>query len=146
MSIVYYKFPLQLGAVMEGNELPTCDLAQSITQNLELIIMTRFGEHRSDPSFGCEIWDLDFELIVSTGLWEEKLRHSLLRSVKMHEHRLSNVAVMIAINDMEKFNIFKQNTDVKRKVDIQVSGVIHKTGEPFKFRTNMYLSPLSLDY
>lgn len=145
MPIVYYKIPLQLNTVMEGNELPTCDLVQSITQNLELIIMTRFGEHRNDPSFGCEIWDLDFEVIVSASLWEEKLRQSLLRSVLTHEHRLSDTKVDVKIVDIEKFNAFKQSTEIKKRVNIDVSGIIHKTGEAFTFYTNMFLSPLSLD-
>jgi phage baseplate assembly protein W len=65
MDITYYKIPLKLSGLLEGNELPTIDLRDSISSTLELIIMTRFGEHRHDPSFGCEIWDLDFELIVS---------------------------------------------------------------------------------
>ena len=145
MSIVYYKIPLQLGPVMEGHELATCSQFDSITKNLELILMTRFGEHRSDPSFGCEIWELDFELIVSARLWEEKLRQSLLRSVTTHEHRLSNTAVNVTVSDMEKFNVFKQFTEIKKRVDILVTGVIHKTGESFSFHTNMFLSPLSLD-
>ena len=145
MASIYYKIPLQCSAVMEGNELPTCDLPYSITKNLELLIMTRFGEHRSDPSFGCEIWDLDFELIVSASMWEEKLRKSLLKSVLSHEHRLSDVEIGVAITDMEKFNIFKQNTEVKKRVDIHISGTIHKTGEAFHFQTNMFLSPLSMD-
>lgn len=145
MSIIYYKVPLQLNAVMEGNELPVCDLVQSISTNLELIIMTRFGEHRSDPAFGCEIWDLDFELIVSASLWQEKLRPSLLKSVSTHEHRLTNVEVDVAITDMEKFNAYKQSTEIKKRVDIKVNGIIRRTGEPFSFHTNMFLSPLSLD-
>jgi phage baseplate assembly protein W len=142
---IHYKIPLPLGNAIEGGELPVCDLVQSITKTLELIIMTRFGEHRSDPSFGCEIWDLDFELIVSAGLWEEKLRQSLLRSVAAHEQRLSTPEILVAISDMEKFNVLKQSTEIKKRVNIHVSGVIRKTGEPFAFSTNMFLSPLSLD-
>lgn len=142
---IHYKIPLSLGNVIEGGELPVCDLVQSITKTLELIIMTRFGEHRSDPTFGCEVWDLDFELIVSAGLWEEKLRQSLLRSVAAHEHRLSSPEVLVAISDMEKFNVLKQSTEVKKRVNINVTGVIRKTGEPFTFSTSMFLSPLSLD-
>lgn len=145
MGIVYFKVPLQLNAVMEGNELTTCGLAESINKNLELIIITRFGEHRSDQSFGCEIWDLDFELIVSARLWEEKLRQSLLKSVTSHELRILNADVIVTITDMEKFNVFKQFTEIKKRVDIRVSGVIKKTGEPFSFNTNLFLSPLSLD-
>jgi phage baseplate assembly protein W len=142
---IHYKIPLPLGIAIEGGELPVCDLVQSITKTLELIIMTRFGEHRSDPSFGCEIWDLDFELIVSAALWEEKLRQSLLRSVAEHEHRLSSIEVLVAIADMEKFNVLKQSTEIKKRVNIHVNGIIRKTGEPFKFSTSMFLSPLSPD-
>ena len=145
MSSTCYKLPLQLKTVMEGNELPVCDLPYSITKNLELIITTRFGEHRSDETLGCEIWELDFELIVSASLWEEKLRQSLLKSVTTHEHRLINVEITVQISDMEKFNIFKQFTEIKKKVDIHLSGTIHKTGEPFNFHTNLFLSPLSVD-
>ena len=145
MGIVYFKVPLQLNAAMEGNELATCGLAESINKNLELIIITRFGEHRSDQSFGCEIWDLDFELIVSARLWEEKLRQSLLKSVTSHELRILNADVAVTITDMEKFNVFKQFTEIKKRVDIHVSGIIKKTGEPFSFNTNLFLSPLSLD-
>lgn len=145
MSIVYYKVPLKLEDVLKGKELPTCDQVQSITKNLELIILTRFGEHRSDSGFGCEIWDLDFELIVSAAMWEEKLRQSLLKSVISHEHRLSNTVINIAISDTERFNVLKQFPEIRKRVDIHISGVIHKTGESFNFKTNMFLSPLSLD-
>ena len=145
MSIVYYKIPLQLNAVMEGTELPSCDLRESISRQLQLIIMTRFGEHRSDPSFGCEIWDLDFELIVSAGRWEEKLRKSLLSSVTEHELRLNQPEITVAITDIEKFNTIKQYTEIKKRVDIHISGIVRATGEPFHFHTNMFLSPLSMD-
>src|SRR5690348_3951745 len=104
MGIVYYKIPLELKTAMEGNDMPTCDVKSSVTKNLELIITSRFGEHRSDPSFGCEIWELDFELIVSARLWEEKLRQSLLRSLATHEPRLSNIDISVAISGVEKFN------------------------------------------
>lgn len=141
----YYKIPLLLHAVTEGRELPACDLETSIQKSLELIITTKFGEHRSDPTFGCEIWNLDFELIVSARLWEEKLRQSLLKSITSHEHRLTNVEINAAISDIEKFNVLKQFTEIKKRVDIQVTGQMKKTGEMFVFHTALFLSPLSVD-
>ena len=145
MGSNYYKIPLKLTAAMEGNELLACDLDTSIQKSLELIIMTKFGEHRSDPTFGCEIWNLDFELIVSARLWEERLRQSLMNSIVTHEYRLTSVEIAIAITDIEKFNLLKQFTEIKKRVDIQVTGSIKKTGEPFTFHTNLFLSPLSID-
>jgi phage baseplate assembly protein W len=143
--MAYYKIPLALKAVMEGKELPSCDLETSIQKNLELIITTKFGEHRSNPSFGCEIWELDFELIISARLWEEKLRQSLLKSITQHEQRVVNVELTVSISDMEKFNALKQFTEIKKRVDIVVNGLVKKTGEPFAFHTNLFLSPLSVD-
>jgi phage baseplate assembly protein W len=145
MGIVYYKTPLRLATVMEGRPLPVCDLEYSIQKNLELIIISRFGEHRSDPAFGCEIWDLDFELIVSARMWEEKLKRSLLQSLTTYEQRLSSIEINVAITDIEKYNVLKQFTDLKKRVDIQLTGLIVKTGEPFSFHTNLFLSPLSVD-
>lgn len=145
MNFIYYKIPLQLSGLLEGNELPTCDLRDSISKTLELIIMTRFGEHRHDPSFGCEIWDLDFELIVSENKWEEKLRQSLLKSITTHEHRLSDIQLSVAITEIEKFQLFKQYTEIKKRVDIRLTGVIHKTGEAFEFSNSLFLSPLCVD-
>ena len=134
-----------MSVVLEGNELPTCDLRDSISRNLELIIMTRFGEHRHDPGFGCEIWDLDFELIVSENKWEEKLRQSLLNSITTHEHRLSGIQLSVAITEIEKYHLLKQYTEIKKRVDIQLSATMHKTGESFAFRNSLFLSPLSVD-
>jgi len=145
MSSVYYKIPLQLKAVLEGNELATCDLAHSITKNLELIIMTRFGEHRSNPAFGCEIWELDFELIISESMWEEKLRQSLLKSIASHENRLSSIEINVKINEIERFHYINKRPEVKKRVTIEITAIIQKTGEPFTFDTSLFLSPLSVD-
>lgn len=146
MSIIYYKIPLQLHNILQGNELPVCDLKQSINRNLELIIMTKFGEHRSDPRFGCEIWDLDFELIVSENLWEEKLRQSLLKSINTYEERLSKVDLTIRINEVEKMDLVKNQLELKKRINIQLNALIHKTGESFKFSSSLFLSPLTVAY
>ena len=145
MSMVYYKIPLQLSSVLAGNELTACDLKESISNNLELIIMSKFGEHRHDPGFGCEIWDLDFELIVSENKWKEKLRQSLLKSITTHELRLTDVQLNVDISDIEKFRLFSKFTEIKKRVEIRLTGTIHKTGEPFSFTNNLFLSPLSVD-
>ena len=145
MNTIFYKIPLQFARLLDGNELPTCDLRDSIAKNLELIIMTRFGEHRSDYGFGCEIWDLDFELIVSENKWEEKLRQSLLKSITSHEDRLSNIEINVKISEIQKFHSIKQFVEIKKKVNIQLTGTMHKTGEDFVFSNSLFLSPLAVD-
>lgn len=144
-SNIYYRLPLQLSGIMEGKDAPTCDLGASISKNIELIIMTRFGEHRSDPTFGCEIWDLDFELIVSQGLWEKKLSGSLLQSITTHEHRLTDVDINVMLTEIEKINAVLKFPEIKKKVEIRLKAVVKKTGEPYNFTANLFLSPLSID-
>ncbi len=145
MSFSFYKIPLNLSTALAGNDLTTCDLVTSISKNLELIIMTKFGEHRSNTTFGCEIWDLDFELIISEKLWEEKLRQSLLKSITTHERRLSDVKLNVEITEIEKYSSLRQFAEIKKRVNINLAGIILKTGEAFTFSTNLFLSPLSVD-
>ncbi len=144
-SNIYYKIPLQLAGMMAGKDAPTCDLGTSISKNIELIIMSRFGEHRSDPTFGCEIWDLDFELIVSQGLWEKKFCSSILQSVTNHEMRLTDVDITVSLSEIEKFNVIQHSAEIKKKVEIKLKAMVKKTGEPYTFSANLFLSPLSLD-
>jgi phage baseplate assembly protein W len=145
LTIPYYKLPLQLSDIFKGLELPTCEIRQSIDSSLNLLIMTRYKEHRGNTEFGCEIWDRDFELISNKGLWEEKLRQSLLKSVTQYETRLSNVEVVVTIRQVEKNQPFKEVLEVKNKVEIRLNGIIRKTGEKHNFYSNLYLSPLSVE-
>lgn len=145
MSLTYYKIPLQLSGPLSGNDLPACDLRESIANNLQLIIMSKFGEHRFDPGFGCEIWDLDFELIVSESKWKEKLRQSLLKSISSHENRLAEIQLNVEISEIEKFHLVRHFAEIKKRVEIKLTAVIQKTGESFSFSNHLFLSPLSVD-
>ena len=145
MSSYYYKIPFKFSKVLEGGELPICNLADSITKNIELIIMTKYGEHRNDPTFGCGIWDLDFDLITNENLWVEKLRQSLLSSINAHEGRISNIALFVNITNLNKQYAFDKFPEIKKSVMIQIKAIIKKTGVDFSFNTSLYLSPLSKD-
>ena len=142
---IYYKTPLQLSAIMQGKDAPTCDLAASISKNIELILMTRFGEQRSDPTFGCEIWDLDFELVITQGYWEKRLCDSIQQSISKNECRLSNIEVTVFLTEIERYNLIYKYPEIRKKVEIKLKAAIKKTGEGFNFSANLFLSPLSLD-
>ncbi len=141
----YYKLPLTLSNITAGKDAATIDLGGSISQNLELIIMTRFGEHRSDPTFGCEIWDLDFELIVSQGYWERQMCKSIQQSIAQHESRLSDIDITVVLSDIERTNAIYKHPEIRKKAEIKLKAVLKRTGESFHFSANLFLSPLSLD-
>ena len=115
MSDFLYNKPFRLKNILENKDLTEADLGKSISQNIELIIFTRFGEHRHNRNFGCEIWDLDFELIVSETTWEEKFRQSLLRSITEYERRLYQVEVEINMTEVEKKFSMRNVTEIKKK-------------------------------
>lgn len=143
MSDFLYNKPFRLKNILENKDLAEADLGKSISQNIELIIFTRYGEHRHNKKFGCEIWDLDFELIVSETIWEEKFRQSLLKSITDYEPRLYRVEVEIKMTEVEKVFSVRNVTEIKKKVDISIWGKMNITGEKYYFNTGLFLSPLS---
>jgi phage baseplate assembly protein W len=143
MSAPLYKKPFRFGRLLQGNDLENQDIGASVSQYLELIIFTRFGEHRFMPDFGCEVWDLDFELIVSESTWEEKLRQSLLHSITRYEQRIYDVNIAVHIKEVSKFYPLRNVSEIKKKLEIIIKGKLRQTGENYLFSTSLYLSPLS---
>lgn len=143
MSTPNYKKPLQLRRLFDRQWLETCTPGESISGNIELIIFTRFGEHRFDPGFGCEVWELDFELIMSQSLWEEKMRSSLSRAIAERESRLYDTDVDIQVKDVEKLYPLRQVAEIKKRVSVTVNAKVTTTGERYVFNTALFLSPLS---
>ena len=138
-----YSKPIRFSHINNSQDLDKQDLGASISQYIELIIFTRFGEHRYNPEFGCEIWDMDFELIMSETIWEEKLRQSLLRSISKFENRIYDIDIGVNITEINKFYPLRNVSEIKKKVDITIKGKLNKTGETYLFKTALFLSPLS---
>ena len=132
-----------MARLFTDEKLRHADLGRSISNNIELIIFTRKGEHRFNADYGCEIWDLDFELIVSEMQWEERFRKSLLRSIRTYERRIVQVYVNVQISEVEQFLPQRKVTEIKKKVLITIDAKMRETGERYYFGTSLYLSPLS---
>jgi phage baseplate assembly protein W len=143
MSENFYNKPFRFKSLFSGTDFQPTDLGRSISNHIELIIFTRYGEHRFRNNFGCEIWDLDFELIVSESIWEEKFRKSLLKSITDYEFRIYNTSVEVRITEVENVYPLRKITEIKKKVDISVRALIKTTGEKYFFNTALFLSPLS---
>lgn len=138
-----YKKPFRFKNIFENSPLETCSVGISISQHIELIIFTRFGEHRFNTDYGCKVWELDFELIVSTTMWEEQMRQSLLASIAQQEPRLYETEVTVQVTDVEKLFPFRQILEIKKRVSIAVNARLTDTGERYYFTTALFLSPLS---
>ena len=138
--------PLDFSALTKRNrDLPTCGLGTSIAQNIFLLISARYGEHRFDPEFGCEIWEKDFETITNVGIWQEQVNRSIVKSLRQYERRLEKIDVDVLITETPYRNSDTGVQSIKKKIVVTVKGIIKSTGEPFTFSPQLYISPISMD-
>lgn len=139
----YYKYPLNFKRFFNNERFDTCSLGESISQNIQMIIVSHCGQHRYNKSLGSDIWDLDFDLIMNIRIWEEKLRTSLLKALYENEKSISQVDLNVSLSEIEKESFFGEYSCVKRRVDIEVNAVLLKTGERYQFTSYLFLSPVS---
>jgi len=146
MDTRHLRLPVAFGNLMRGRELERCQtVPDSISQHIHLLLTTRPGESRFDPEFGCAVWDLDFELIISEGTWKETFRVSVLDAILKFEKRLEDPRVEVALETVERVFGMRRQPEVRRKAIVVVHATMVETGEPFSFRTELYLSPLSVE-
>jgi phage baseplate assembly protein W len=136
----FYRIPLQLGKVTRKKEIPKCSLPDSVAQMIHLIVTTGFGECKHNPSFGCEIWEKDFENIANSQLYREILRKSIQNTLDKQEHRLTGIRVDIQIEQVD-YRMFNRRT--KSRIKVKISGMLTKTNEPFSFSDQFFIGPLS---
>lgn len=142
----FYQIPIKFSKLKQKNqELARCELTLSIRQNIYIIITSKFQEHRFDNTYGCELWEMDFELIANENLWLEKIRKSILQSVFKYERRLNDIDVNLRILQEEQETRYNNVRSIKKKLEIKVDGKLVETGEPLNYNLNIFISPLSLD-
>lgn len=136
----YYHFPLRPDELIQKKEHPKCSLKDSVARMIHLIAVTHFGEYKPDESFGCEIWEFDFENITNSQLFREQINKSLKQSVEKYERRLSKVRVETQIQQVE-YRVINRRT--KSRIILKVEGILAKTNEPFSYSENFFIAPLS---
>jgi phage baseplate assembly protein W len=142
MQLQYYQLPLQAAAIMSRQEHAKCSLRHSVAQQLHLLITTAFGEVPAEESFGCNIWDHDFDNLTSSSKLKEMIRQSLLMAIQLHEKRLINIQIEVQVRQ-EEMMAGPRSRQVKKRMDISVLGVVHITNEPFHYKDSFFIGPLS---
>jgi phage baseplate assembly protein W len=141
----YYKLPLPFNALLKKKRPPVCSMQDSIKQNIHLILYTKFGEHRYNYSFGCEIWNKNFENIHSISKWKDGFKDSILNSLEQNETRLEDVKITMYLKDSKTPD---QETKMagryRMQIIIKIEGIIYNINEAFQHWENIYFSPLSM--
>jgi phage baseplate assembly protein W len=140
MASEYYKFPLKPADLMQKKEHPRISMPESVSQVIHLIVITHFGEYKTDELLGCEIWDFDFDNITNYQLFKERIAKSLKQTIENYEPRLSQVRVDIQIQQVE---IRIENRRTKSQITLKVAGILTKTNEPYTYTENFFIGPLS---
>lgn len=141
-----YKLPFNPTAVMISNGyVETCDVAESIAQNIMLLIVTKKGENRYDENYGNDVWSVEFDNGISPAAWEKIFITSLKRQILDYETRITAPEVNAHISYVEHNYETKGFAEVKKKVKIGISAKLEATGERFNFSTEIFLSPMSVD-
>ena len=141
MAKPYYEAPFNFTRFFEKKELKKLSLRDSISQFISVIITTYFEEYSFDENFGCEIWESDFDLLVSPNVLKEQIKKSLNEQINTYEKRLSNIDVNIEL--MESLSSKTNKVRLKKYLYITIRGTIIKTNDPFVFTGDFYLAPLS---
>lgn len=137
----FYSLPLAVEKVMNKGEHPKCSMQQSVIQHLHLLLTTGFGGFPADERFGCGIWDNDFDNVTSAHKLREYIRETLYESISEQELRLGNVRVEIFLRQEEVAGQSMRN--IKKKIDVTISGVLLLTNEKLSFRDSFFVGPLS---
>lgn len=142
MSSGFLSLPLQLDIVPQRGLLSHCSLQQSIAQHIHLILTTSLGELVSDESFGCGLWDADFDNLSGRSKLKDGLVNALDAAIRIHEPRVQFTRTELQLHQ-DELSSSGANRRIKNRLDITISGVLKGTSEPIVYKDHFFISPLS---
>ncbi|KAA2243720.1 GPW/gp25 family protein [Chitinophaga agrisoli] len=139
----YYKLPLDLSRILQKKDMPVCNLEESVSQHIHLLITTVLGENKDDPQYGCQLWDSDFDIKASNNEVKEQVENAVRTAIVRYEKRLAQIKVMAVVSQEELG--MTNGRKVKKKIKVNVTGTLAKNNNPFHYSSYFYVSPLSFD-
>ncbi len=139
---IYYKTPVSFKDLMEKKEIEKTNLEHSMAQFINLVATSSYGECKFDESFGCKIWEMDFDLLSDQNTLKDRIREALIFSIKKYEYRLDLADVEVSITEAKSVS-YNNNMRMKKKINIVVNGNVKKTNRPFNFYGYFFVGPLS---
>ena len=140
----YLKLPLRFGIFFEKGRMDTCGLMDSIVRNLHLLITTALGENKQDMQYGSQFWDSDYDIHMTNDARRQVVINTLKQQILRYEKRLINVNVEVNVRQAE-YRVHTGGTQLRRRIEITVSGLLTRSREPFRFATGLFIGPLSFD-
>lgn len=139
----YLKLPLRFERFFERQKLPVCTLNDSIARNLHLLITTASEENKLDDRYGSLFWDNDYDIHLSNDGRRELVMESLKQQITLYEKRLINVIVKVNVKQSTMNDTVR--SQLRRRIEIIVSGNIARSNETFEFQTGFFIGPMAFD-
>lgn len=139
----YLRLPLKLDQILEKKKLDSCTMKESIARNIHLLITTTLGENKQDLQYGALFWEYDYDIHMANDTRRDTVISSIKRQVQQYEKRLNNVAVDVNVKQAEYKAM--NGRQLRRRVEITISGLIARSNEAFRFQTGFFIGPLSFD-
>ena len=113
--------------------------------NINLIIKTHCNENRYDSRYGCLIWHKDYSTVTNMSNWKDELKSFMSDAIAVNEPRLEDIKVNLDMEDAEFSDRYRdQPVRLKKKITIQIKGVIKHLNETFEHIEYLFFSPLSI--
>jgi predicted component of type VI protein secretion system len=139
----YLKLPISFEPFFQKRKLNTCSLQESIARNLHLLITTSLGENKQNLQYGSQFWDHDYDIHMSSDARREVIINTLKKQIDGYEKRLGNVSLEVAVKQAEY--AAAMGKQLRRRIEIIITGVLVHSNEPFRFQTGFFIGPLSFD-
>jgi len=141
MANPYYSLPINFDSLTSLGHHPTCSLKQSIAQHIHLLATSYFGDCKFDESFGCAIWDFDFDNSMTELKLRDKLKKNIQTALTIHEPRLQNIDISVLTTQVSLTNTGAPR--IKNRIDVSIKARLTKTNDLFEYYEFFFLGPLS---
>ena len=139
----YLKLPVRFKQFFQKEKLDACSLKDSIARNIHLLITTQLEENKQDMAYGSQFWDHDYDIHLSNDARREMVMTSLKKQLIKYEKRLTNATVEVIVKQKEYK--LSNAAQVRRRIEIIVSGYLLRSNEPFQFQTGFFIGPMLFD-
>jgi len=139
----YLRLPITFDQFFSKEKLATCSIQESIMRNLHLLITTTMGENRQDLQYGSQFWEHDYDIHMSNDARRESILSTLKRQIQAYEPRLANVVLEVNVKQAEFQGM--AGRELRRRIEIVITGALGHSNEPFRFQTGFFIGPLSFD-
>lgn len=141
MKGIYYKTPMDFGAIMDQRDAEKVSIDKSINQHIFIIITTALGECKFDETYGTKVWELDFDLLKSDNSIKEFIGNAIKESITKHEKRFFLEDIEVTVRDTALGKAGGRR--IKKKVIISIKGFVWETDRLFIFQKSFFIGPLS---